>query len=185
MKFQNDEEVLCDLQPQGNILIVWFFTRTLPFAGIFTGLAVIAIFFYTSYLSTAKTEAGMSFSQVFIWLPVTAFIVGLIVGVIYCFYLKSTYKYYITNHRCIFCGGIILKIQRSVPYHKITDVETSQDIIERILGFSTLNIFTPGTGSITPSGKQKAELSFVGLKDSEKPADTINKMLEKLSAVNQ
>jgi len=69
-----------------------------------------------------------------------------------------------------------------VPYHKITDVEMSQNIIERMIGISTLNIFTPGTGSIRGTGGQKAEISFVGLKDNETPAVTISKHLKELTA---
>ncbi len=107
---------------------------------------------------------------------------GVIFGFIYCSYLRSTYKYYITNNRCVFCGGIIRRVKRSVPYHKITDVEMSQNIIERMIGISTLNIFTPGTGSIRGTGGQKAEISFVGLKDNETPAVTISKHLKELTA---
>ncbi len=71
-------------------------------------------------------------------------------------------------------------------YHKITDVERSQNIIERILDISTLNIFPPGTSSrSTDSSAQKAEISFVGLKDNESPADSINRILSKFRATGE
>ena len=110
----------------------------------------------------------------------------LVLGMIYCEFLRRTYVYYITNQRCVFHGGIIRRIERSVHYHKVTDVEMSQHIIERILGISTLNIFTPGTSSRAgDSSFQKAEISFVGLKDNESPAETINGILRKFRATGE
>ncbi len=181
MKFQDGEEILHDLKPEQNILIVWFFTKAIPFAAVIVLLCVFFTIFYTGLHIAANPDESESFPGNPILIIITAFVAGLVLGLIYSFCLRATYRYYITSHRCIFCGGIIRRVQRSVPYHKITDVEISQEITERILGISTLNIFTPGTGSIGRSGKQKAELTFVGLKDSETPAETINKMLEELS----
>ena len=110
-----------------------------------------------------------------------------ILGLIYCSYLRRTYVYYVTNQRCIFHGGILRRIERSVPYHKITDVEMSQNFIERMLGISSLKIFTPGTGSMmaSPFGGQRAEIAFVGLKDNETPATTINEIVRKFRATGE
>ncbi len=78
------------------------------------------------------------------------------------------------------------RVERSVHYHKVTDVEMSQNIFERILGISTLNIFTPGTSSGGGNSSfQKAEISFIGLKDNEGPANTINGILRKFKATGE
>ncbi len=71
-----------------------------------------------------------------------------------------------------------------MPYHKITDVESSQNIIERIIGISSLKIFTPGTASLptSPFGGERAEIMFVGLVDNETPANTINEIVIKFKA---
>ena len=75
----------------------------------------------------------------------------------------------------MFEGGILLRRVKSVPYHKITDVSVSQNILERILGISKLNIHTAGTGIPSP------EIQFVGLTDPEMPQSII---MERLRAFN-
>jgi uncharacterized membrane protein YdbT with pleckstrin-like domain len=99
--------------------------------------------------------------------------------------LKGTFQYCITNQRCIFEGGIIIRRKRSVPYHKITDVEINQNIIERGLGISSLKVFTPGTGSAGMPGFEKAEIAFYGLKDAEMPANIIQNILKKYKATGE
>ena len=91
------------------------------------------------------------------------------------FFLRKTYVYYITDKRCVFEGGILRRISHSVTYDKITDVEVSQDIIERALGIATLKIQTAGLG-----GKDKSELEFVGLTDAESPAAEVSKLKQVL-----
>ncbi len=76
-------------------------------------------------------------------------------------------------------GGIIRYRERSIPYHKITDVELSKNIIERILGLSSIRIFTPGTASRSFNwgffgGGQSPELNYEGLEESEDPTESIN-----------
>ncbi len=87
--------------------------------------------------------------------------------------------YYVTNQRCVLHGGIWRKTVRSIPYHRITDVEASQNAIEQLLGISSLRIFTPGTGG------QGAEISFEGLKDNQTPAASINEILRKFEATGE
>ena len=123
--------------------------------------------------------------SLYTWL--IAGILFLIGNVIYCVYLRRTYAYFITTKRCIFHGGILRRVERSVPYHKITDVEQSQTIIERGLSIASLRIFTPGTASVrsTPFKGQVAELNFVGLRDTEPPSETINEVLRRFEATGE
>jgi uncharacterized membrane protein YdbT with pleckstrin-like domain len=181
MKLQQDEEIIHEMRPAGAILVIWFFPKclfpTLPvgFASLFAfgGLAA-------GFGGPGEWESFGVAALVAVAVPSTAFLLLMF----YCRCLRRTYMYYITNQRCVFRGGILRRIERSVPYHKVTDVETSQNIVERALGISTLNIFTPGTGSMTatPFGGQRAEISFVGLTDSETPAATINEILRRFRA---
>ncbi len=95
---------------------------------------------------------------------------------IYLAYLRRTYRYVITNRRCIFVGGILKRIERSVPYKKITDIQRSQNIIERMLGIWNVQVFTPGTASMQiGQAKARAELNFDGLTNSEEVYEAINK----------
>lgn len=70
---------------------------------------------------------------------------------------------------------------RAVPHHKVTDLEMGQNIFERMLNISTLSIFTPGTASMQQGGLQRAEIRFIGLKDSASPFSAISEILKGLS----
>jgi ABC-type multidrug transport system fused ATPase/permease subunit len=95
---------------------------------------------------------------------------------IYLIYLRRTYRYIVTNRRCMFVGGILKRIERSVPYKKITDIQRSQNIVERMLGIWNVQVFTPGTASMQiGQAKARAELNFDGLMNSEEMYAAINK----------
>ncbi len=184
MKVQDGEETLHELMPEKNILWIWLFAKSLP-VGLAGGGAGFGLVGFSGIVLNLGGESDFSF----IGGIVGAIILGLsflLLAMVYCEFLRRTYVYYITNQRCVFHGGIIRRVERSVHYHKVTDVEMSQNIIERILDISTLNIFTPGTSSRgSDSSFQKAEISFVGLKDNESPADTINGILRKFRATGE
>ena len=181
MKVQEGEEILHELGPAKNILWIWLFSKALPI-----GLAGAGVGFGMLGISGIIFSFGGQSEFSFIGGIAAAVILGpgfLMLAMIYCEFLRRTYVYYITNQRCVFHGGIIRRVERSVYYHKVTDVERSQNIIERILDISTLNIFTPGTSSRADNSPfQKAEISFVGLKDNESPAESINGILRKFRA---
>lgn len=109
------------------------------------------------------------------WALALAFLTSIIMQ-IYFIYLRKTYRYIITNRRCIFAGGILKRIERSVPYKKITDIQRSQNLLERILGIWNVQIYTPGTASMQiGQAKGKAELNYDGLLNSEELYETIHK----------
>ena len=99
-------------------------------------------------------------------------IITFVIVIMYHHYLRKTFVYYITNKRCVFQGGIIKKIRRSIPYNKITDIEISQNLAERLLGITRINIHTASMGT------NKSEISFFALKDAETPFTYINSNLE-------
>lgn len=161
---QEGEKVSYKGSPNSKILVLWFLKS------IF--LALILMFFLSWVL------AGLIFGFLFtgsvlvmMYAYVTSYIILLIIVFLYHVALRRTYKYHITTERVIFEGGILLRRIKNVPYHKITDVSISQNIFERALGLSKVNIHTAGTGM------QKAEIQFVGLTDSEKPQSIIMKEL--------
>ena len=85
----------------------------------------------------------------------------------------------------IFDGGIFIKRTRNVHYHKITDVEVNQNILEQMVGLFSLKIFTPGTASMGTPGFDWAEITFLGLKDAETPAQIINNKLKEFKATGE
>jgi len=179
MRLMEGENTIHELRPAPNLLVIWFFTKCLPLGliGLFLGFPILGVL--------EKFESNRVANLIITWGAVILVLTAL--GMVYYIFLRRTYVYYITDKRCVFHGGILRRVERGVPYHKITDVEMSQNIIERILGISSLNIFTPGTGSVCPGsfGGQRAEISFTGLRDNETPATTINKILGEFKATGE
>lgn len=190
MKLQEGERILHELRPEAPLLGIWFFTKCIPagFVGAFLAMWFLAFFgvFAVIFGRVPAVDPHWPFSAG----GITGLIGGpvvLVCAVIYCSYLRRTYVYYVTNQRCVFHGGIIRRVERSVHYHKITDVERSQHIVERLLGISTLKIFTPGTAGfpVFPFAGERAEITMVGLKDNEAPATTIHGILKNFRATGE
>ncbi len=177
MRLQKGETLIQELRPEPAVLVVWLLDKCLIPAMVVGGFCAPIAVLLAGVVSAATFIAGF----------IAGTVAGLLLALFYHAALRETYAYYITDRRCVFQGGILRRVERSVPYHKITDVERSQRLVERALGLSTLNIFTPGTSSMRGSSRsvQQAEVSFVGLKDSETPAHTINGMLRKLRATDE
>lgn len=173
IKLQEGEQILFEGKPERRIVIVWILQMMLPVIFIVLGWVMIAF-----TLGEHKLWTTLIFASVFYFM----------ILVIFSFYFRSlrkTFHYYITNQRCIFEGGIIVKRTRNVPFHKITDVEINQNIIERFFGLCSLKVFTPGTGSAGVSGIEQAEIRFSGLKEAETPADIIQGILKKYKATGE
>ena len=202
MRLDNGETLELDIKPNEKLLIVWFFTKTLTYSiatmfFVFMGLFFINTINLTSEdktenkteivqkeksteiaEATSKKEIEHPFSIIINYWPWALALVVLasILIQIYLIYLRKTYRYIITNRRCIFVGGILKRIERTVPYKKITDIQRSQNILERILGIWNVQVFTPGTASMQiGQAKAKAELNFDGLLNSEDVYEAINK----------
>jgi uncharacterized membrane protein YdbT with pleckstrin-like domain len=187
MKLHDDERLLHELRPQGGLLVIWVFTKCIPAAFAAAVLSGVLLGIFAAIIT--GVESGTPFQ---VGTGVTAAgilpLLVLVLTFVYCVFLRRSYVYYITNQRCVFHGGILRRVERSVPYHKITDVEISQHIGERILRIARVQLFTPGTGSMMASpfgGQQRAEISFIGLRDSETPADTINSILSKFRSTGE
>ncbi|MFO7899196.1 MAG: PH domain-containing protein [Planctomycetota bacterium] len=164
MRLQTDEEVLHEVKPAPRLLVLWLFTRCLPAPLVIAAVIFGATLANTETLGPALVAGCATFAALFLAV------------LTYNACLVRTYVYYVTNQRCVFHGGILRLVEHSVPYHKITDVETSRNILERALSIATVNLFTPGTSSSGGRGSG-AELSFPGLEDPESPVDSINDIL--------
>ena len=209
MKLDAGETLELDIIPNEKLLVIWFFTKTLTYSIATMFFVFRALFFINTINLPSeselkeknKTESSRNITQaeketpkdkeaIKIDHPFTIMtdywgwalaLVGLtsIIIQIYLIFLRKTYRYIITNRRCIFVGGILKRIERTVPYKKITDIQRSQNIIERILGIWNVQIFTPGTASMqVGQAKAKAELNYDGILNSEELYEAINKHIQ-------
>jgi len=179
MHLEKEEVILYEGEPSPDVVKVWIFTKIFRILFISAFFILWATLFFGGIISCVILKHK---EPPFILLP---FFFGIGLPLIFVFvylYYKSlykTYRYYITNKRCIFEGGILVKRKRSAPFYKITDIEVSQFILERILGLHSLKIFTPGTASSGSYGFQRAEIVFEGLKDVETPYRLIQEQIDK------
>jgi len=181
MKFSKDEEILYEMTPDNRLIVIWLFTKCLTHA-----VAVGFIFFMIFYFKWIISHTGKDIKELpdisdLILFSVLLAILGLLISYIYHRYLIKTITYYVTDRRCVWKGGILRKVEHSVSYYKITDVERSQNIFEQLLGISTINLFTPGTSSMRMGASAKSqpvpELRFEGLIKSEDEAEAINEQV--------
>jgi len=208
MKLDDGETLELDIMPDKKILVIWFLTKTITYSVATMFFVFMALFFVNAInlasevepevkditeISQSKTttedkdnvtkkDIDHPFSIIVnYWGSAIALVVfaSLLIQ-IYLIYLRKTYRYIITNRRCIFVGGILKRIERTVPYKKITDIQRSQNIIERMLGIWNVQIFTPGTSSIQiGQAKARAELNFDGVLNSEELYEAINRHTQK------
>ncbi len=76
-----------------------------------------------------------SYAEVFI--PIYTIAISFI-GLFFVELYRRSHKYFITNLRIIFRGGIIIKRERSLRYDKITDLECSQGIFGKLFRYGTI-----------------------------------------------
>lgn len=204
MKLDDGETLEIEIKPDEKILVMWFLTKTITYSLATMFFVFMAMFFINTFnlaseveaLEKVKTEISQDsktkeqikekikkkmenpfkvFVEYWKWALVVAGIAAVLIQ-IYLIYLRKTYRYIITNRRCIFVGGILKRIERTVPYKKITDIQRTQNIIERLLGIWNVQVFTPGTASMQiGQAKARAELNYDGLINSEELYEIVNK----------
>ena len=179
------EKILWQGKPDASVLGVWFFTKVVWFVLIATFFTFWSFMFIGGMWAAANrakdfnpfVPAGQALMLI---VPLSA-----LAASVYCAILRGTYRYLITNQRLVFIGGLLMRRRRSVHYHKVTDVQVSQNFLEQILGIRSLEIFTPGTSSMVGWGKERAEITFSGLKETGIPEQIVNNTLKSYKATGE
>lgn len=148
------ERIFYEGAPDSSVLIKWVFTRLLPYT---LGLGVVWIIIVAIVTAFSSESDGFS----------TTVVLGITMIAVFVFFylniLKTTYKYEITDRGVYFSSGVAIKTQKFVPFHKITNIVVSQDILECALGISNISIQT-GLGNYA-----KPEIVFEGLAYPTRP----------------
>jgi membrane protein YdbS with pleckstrin-like domain len=144
-------------------IVVWWLTKISGYAGMFSGnvwyplilwglvlllvgvvawLIAIQLSIFLLYLAVFAGAVGLMFWQH--WEPqaplfilvysVAVSIVGFLIVELY----RRSHKYFITNLRIIFKGGVLTKRERTIRYEKIADIDSRQGILGQIFGFGTI-----------------------------------------------
>lgn len=121
-------------------LLVWGLVLLL--AGVVASIITIRWSIFFLYLGVFAGGVALMFSQGWldasgIFIPfytVSISIIGFLIVEAY----RRSHKYFISNQRITFKGGIITKRERTLRYDKITDINAKQGIIGQIFGFGTI-----------------------------------------------
>ncbi len=150
--------ILCLSRPSLSYIWVKLF-------GIFFSSILIAGVLMFVVLKATRTQPPLYFIGILI----------VIIFILYAFYwflLLRTYDYEVNSENVIFRGGLIERTTKNVPYNKITNIELTQNLLERPLGLWKLHVQTASTGNL------KAEIVYVGLTDPEHFKELILKRIK-------
>lgn len=183
-----DERVLWQGAPAPTVLAVWLFTRVLPFS-FFAAFLVFWSFGFFGGMWAVATGQDKEFNPFTLAGGALKVITPLafFLACAYIWFLRRTYSYSVTTQRIVFVGGLALRKRRSVHYHKVTDVEVSQNFLEQLLKISTLKIFTAGASGIPwwPGWGERAEITCPGIEDARIPEQVINNALRTYRATGE
>ena len=165
------EQIYYEAKPTWKVVFNWLLGRW-----FLTVVICLILFFPMLYIPDFNTLRDYIFNNTGLLL-VVALILLLCISA-YLFFLYQTYTYKITDKGISCSGGIIVREDKFVPFSKITDIKTSQNIIERVLGISTISIQTAGQ-TITQNGYSIPEIMLEGLEDAEKPKQLLYQFIGK------
>lgn len=186
LTLNDGEKILWQGKPEASVLGVWFFTKVINFTLVAAFITFWCFGFFGGMWATATNqEQGFNpFSTVGqalkLVVPLCALGAFVYVGA-----LRQTYRYFVTNQRLVFIGGLLVKKRRSVHYHKVTDVEVSQNFLEQLFGVRSLKIFTAGGSSFSGWGFERAEITFPGLRETSEAEQIVNSTLKSYRATGE
>ncbi|HVQ00178.1 MAG TPA: PH domain-containing protein, partial [Candidatus Thermoplasmatota archaeon] len=116
-----------------------FWAIVLLFIGVIASLVAIQWSIFFLYLAVVLGGLGLLFwkqtwqndSALFIMVySIIVSIAGFLIVELY----RRSHKYYITNLRIVFKGGLLTKRERTIRYEKIADINSRQGILGQIFG---------------------------------------------------
>lgn len=119
-------------------IIIWAFTGGIA-AGVFPLLFIS---------EEGSFDIIRSFILPLIIVETITLFASIILGVVMARYAYKFYKYELRDDGFRKELGVILKKYVTIPYDRIQNVNISRGILDRLLGLSTLQIFTAGTGAV-------------------------------------
>ena len=134
----------------------------------FTLVILFMLFIAVFIIPKSGLEENAEYLPNFLKIVLIPYIIYSIIYPIYLKFLRDSYEYSLTKNTVKLKGGIFKKINKEIPYSQITHIVVSQDVFQKVLGISTLDIQTAGMAS------ELAEMQFEGLKNSKEVKEYLN-----------
>ena len=136
----------------------------------FALLPSIKIFIFCVLVTVLLLNLVNTSNDFFIPLLLIIWVLGAII-VCYVFFKDHCHTLTLSESEIKYCKGFLLKKETMLPTSKITESSFTQGILERIFGFGTLTIDTPGGADVAVEMKNmrikdiRTILDFVDKKD--------------------
>ena len=142
---KNSKEVLLQVKPNSTIATILTLLQVFGVLFIFILPLFFSafIFMISLFLGSTSTSLAVMYTLITIIIPV-----GLLIGIGFIIkrrFSKITYNFY--ADRIEYFDGFFNVIKHTIPYERITNSNSYQGIIDRIVGASTITIETAGSHS--------------------------------------
>ncbi len=128
-------------KPEKKVSITWFL-QGLVTTAILSGVFTAVVYFLTDYPS----------ETVFLILLIT----GTVISAVHTFYRYGSWSFELRDDHVYLEHGVLVKVMTMVPFVRIQHVDTQRNILDRVLGLSTVVIYT--------AGSRGADVSIPGLR---------------------
>lgn len=156
-------------------IILIFFALVLAFSGNYLsgliGKIIASSGIASSQASGMSSEILMYINLIVFWLGVLICLVGILIA--YLEYINYSYRF--DEFDLIMKKGILDKVQTSVPYRQIQDVDIERPLSYQLLGLSRLVIKTAGTDEKNENDMTEIAIEPINKSDAEE----IQNMLER------
>ena len=163
-KLAQDEKVIWEAKPLSVYRIYLFIT-----SGVLGFIGLVLFLFYGIYSIIPSTGVVLFFS--------ISTVITVLASIIYVELSYRKEHYWITNKRIIMKRGIIGFYTYSIPLEMISDINTSRNWLEKMLGIGS--VYVQSLAGQYSGGGFGAEASFRGIKNPEEIQKIIFDLIKK------
>nr|WP_232343161.1 PH domain-containing protein [Halosimplex litoreum] len=103
------------------------------------------------------------------------FVLSLVYGIVRTVFLYRSWRYVVREESLYLTRGVLTRVQTVVPYVRVQHIDTRRSAFERVLGLSTLVVYT--------AGSRGADVTIPGL--TPDTAEDLQSRLERLAIASE
>lgn len=127
--------------------------------------------FLALFLGAIPTVVTVVAFEQYVWVGPTLFVLVGVLGITHSLFLYRSWEYHVREDSMFLDRGVLTNVQTVVPYVRVQHIDTSRGPLERLVGLSTLVVYT--------AGSRGADVTVPGLTPEE--ATDLQKRLKALA----
>lgn len=147
MELHGDEQLIWRGHPAARAQVTWYLQW---------GFLALLPLIITSILRWRDVGTGMAYWK---WVVVSLVLLGLVVAID--ILRRASVDYVVTTHRIRIRRGILSRREKSAAVEKVQNINTSQSLIDRVLGVGAVDFDTAGADA------SQADFVFSGIADPQ------------------